>query len=363
MEKVIKKIFTMTAAAAISLTGYSQPCAQMAKLGIGSVTKVNGTQVDVEICLYPQQANTNQELGVGGYVDVLVPAGMGTTATMTTNNSSGSVYGIDPVNSNSTHVAVRLEDDGPFTTWNPALGSKNVQFVLRLTIPAGQCNGSPLEVQTTYDRYGTLGIPEVIDNTGLCSLTWGLTPNSGPVDICPMLALPVKLTTFNAVAKPNCENWIEWKSASEQEFKKYDVEHSSNGTNFTIIAERTGAGDNSEYSFNHAAPAGNAYYRLKMVDIDGGVEYSNVLLVRSNCDGKMPVVLYPNPAMSGSTLGNLGAGEKRITLFDATGKLLLKNTTTNSQYLIDLTRYARGMYMVKLSREGEADQVFRLVKQ
>ncbi len=341
-----------------------QQCSQRAKLGIGSVTKVSGTQVNVEICLFPEQANTSMWLGVGGYIDVLVPAGMGTTATIVSNNNSGSVYAIDAVNSSSTHVAVRLEDGLIETTWNSASASKNVQFILQLTIPSGQCDGSStLQVQTTYDRYGTLGIPEVIDISASCSLTQNLPVNSAPVDICPMLTLPVQLASFNVVAMADCQNKIEWLSASEKDFSKYEVEYSSNGAQFVKIGEVAGLGNNMSYTYMHSAGKGNSFYRLKMMDMDGKVEYSNVVLVRNSCDGRTLAVLYPNPAQSATMLGNLGTGEKRITLYDASGKLLLSQSTTSSQYLIDLGRYTRGVYMLKLDKEEESTQVFKLIKE
>lgn len=61
--------------------------------------------------------------------------------------------------------------------------------------------------------------------------------------------------------------------------------------------------------------------------------------------------IYPNPASSYLTLQLpvIGIGEKRVEVFNATGKLVTTNTFHSVQTTIDLTGLSNGIYFVRLT--------------
>ncbi len=141
---------------------------------------------------------------------------------------------------------------------------------------------------------------------------------------CPGI-LPVKLISFDANVN-NCVVNLNWASASETNFKDYEVQYSTNGSNFQTIATIPAAlqsnSTDQSYSYQHNNPQqGNIYYRLKMVDIDGKFEYSKIIALKLDCS-KSSTFVYPNPVTDILNV-NITNSQNNLTiakLFDSYGK-------------------------------------------
>ena len=76
--------------------------------------------------------------------------------------------------------------------------------------------------------------------------------------------------------------------------------------------------------------------------------------------------LYPNPTMGTTTLKfeTITAGDYKVSVVDMTGQVMqTKNVTAVAGlnlHELDLSTYAKGLYMVRLEREGEAMQMLRV---
>jgi hypothetical protein len=112
------------------------------------------------------------------------------------------------------------------------------------------------------------------------------------------VTLPLQLLSFTAQTKEQSVI-LNWTSVREENFSGYEPERSVDGTQWTKLAFIPGYTNSistvNQYAFtdNHAK-AGNAYYRLKMVDIDGSVTYSKLLAVKISDETKT-LQSYPNP--------------------------------------------------------------------
>ncbi len=113
--------------------------------------------------------------------------------------------------------------------------------------------------------------------------------------------LPVELLSFTAARAEDGTVLTEWKTASENNNRQFDVERSANGINFVSIARLAAKGNKQNpavttYRYTDREPLpGLSYYRLKQVDMDGSFKnYSIVSVERS-----VPVAdlfrLFPNP--------------------------------------------------------------------
>ena len=108
------------------------------------------------------------------------------------------------------------------------------------------------------------------------------------------------------------------------------------------------------------------YYRLKIVDQNGGYSYSEVRPVVFGDDVKWQV--YPNPSPSVFFLQfQAGDGEKiAISIYDASGRAVLKTEAQANGFIqkfpIDLSRFAPGLYLLEASN-GAKKEAFRLVRQ
>lgn len=91
---------------------------------------------------------------------------------------------------------------------------------------------------------------------------------------------------------------LQWQTASEQNLDEYVIEKSSDGTQFTNTALSVGAMNTSAANYqltdNHPY-AGANYYRIKAVDKDGRISYSDVMKVLAT-NVKAVINLFPNPA-------------------------------------------------------------------
>jgi plastocyanin len=182
-------------------------------------------------------------------------------------------------------------------------------------------------------------------------------------DVCVMI-VPVTLLNFNAV-KQEGHALLSWGTASEENSRNFTIERSGDGIRFTTIGTVAAAGNSSvqrNYGFTDHAPLnGNDYYRLRMTDLDNTARLSNVTLLNFNKGNSISI--YPNPATDLVTIS--GAGEKNtISLYDATGKLLLEQRSTGSgRDKLDINKFAKGIYIIRIAANTGTVTNNRITKQ
>jgi hypothetical protein len=147
----------------------------------------------------------------------------------------------------------------------------------------------------------------------------------------PGTGLPVKLIDFTATAIENSYIRLDWSTALELNNAGFEVERSTNGTEFTKIAWVQGH-DNSTvrqdyvYDDKTAQPNIRYYYRLKQID-NGNVafEYSKIVTATIVREGKTAVGDFvPNPAKDKATI-DLFIGKDQtvvIDVYEVTGKFI-----------------------------------------
>jgi hypothetical protein len=184
-----------------------------------------------------------------------------------------------------------------------------------------------------------------------------------PINCPPILfALPVKLTSFDAKVL-NCAVNLDWTSTTETDFKNYEIEYSTDGSNFTTIGTKASNTSDQRYSFQHSPTTqGKAYYRLKMVNSDGSFEYSKTISMKLNCS-KTQILIYPNPVKDILNINITNAQDNvtRASLFDNNGKLIHSVQLVSGTNNIDMTRFAKGMYMLTL-KNSNGIQNIKIIK-
>jgi hypothetical protein len=154
---------------------------------------------------------------------------------------------------------------------------------------------------------------------------YGSVSGTGDIGI-----LPVELVDLQAQAV-TAGNHITWQTASEVNSDHFIVERSSDALHFIPIDRISAAGTSlqllSYELLDHQAPQGLSYYRLRMVDRDGSMEYSHIVTAwRSG--GRL--LVYPDPAQD--ILRWQGPTAARIEVLDALGQVVI-STTTNGEEL------------------------------
>ncbi len=111
--------------------------------------------------------------------------------------------------------------------------------------------------------------------------------------------LPVELISFSADVRDN-GILIEWSTASEIDNDFFELERSSNGIDYEVIATVDGNGTintRSDYAHMDQYPLiGITYYRLVQVDFDGGFKIHEPIMVNNNkLLSPLDVTAFPNP--------------------------------------------------------------------
>ena len=174
---------------------------------------------------------------------------------------------------------------------------------------------------------------------------------SVPVFVLPAGVLPLTLLTFT-VNKSGDNVALSWKTASEINVSRIEIEHSSNSRNWLAIGSVAAQNNNSNtYNFVHTVPVnGNNYYRLKMIDRDGKFVLSDVRMVRFDDGNANKMVLVPNPSNTNAILYIPIAAENRyIKIYNAIGSMVrqFKVDAGTSQLRINTSNLAAGIYFIR----------------
>lgn len=197
----------------------------------------------------------------------------------------------------------------------------------------------------------------------------GATENNPLNDIAEVFAstaslLPVTLSVFDGSVNA-CNVVLNWETSMETNFSHFELQYSENGTDFTTIKNIpavSGAGA-KKYQTSITQNAATAYYRLKMVDLDNTFSYSGkVLQFRTNCNNDK-ITLFPNPVVNDRVTISGIPQKSIIQIHHIDGKLLETVKPVQSVHQINMSRYARGSYLITVIHENKVHQTFKVVKQ
>ena len=183
-------------------------------------------------------------------------------------------------------------------------------------------------------------------------------------------SLAVHLMNFTGVRASNGDQ-LNWVTQNEYDYTNFTLERSIDGG--TTYSTLTGFTSNSlgSYSFLDTAPETANMYRLKMVDINGTVTYSNIVtMLYANSNGsivKNNIMLYPNPAQSminltintvnPNTSQATGSGKNAalltntgytIKILSATGAIVRTTTTTQQTWQTNVSTLLPGTYIMQV---------------
>ncbi len=187
----------------------------------------------------------------------------------------------------------------------------------------------------------------------------------GPAEFTSEDPLPVALASFGAVKTGEGAALLTWTTTEELNSDKFVVLQSTDGTNWLAIGEvaagRAGNPDRS-YSFTDREPyKGVNYYRLKIVDLDGSFELSNI---RSLAFEGRPakLKLYPNPASDYlQVVSESRENISKAEMFDTNGRLALVDTQMKSGKRLDIKGLAAGTYVLRITLDNGAVEVRKVV--
>ena len=178
--------------------------------------------------------------------------------------------------------------------------------------------------------------------------------------------LPIELISFEASKDVNKIS-LNWSTTSELNFDYFNLEKSSNGKDFSSIANVKGHGTTNErhnYSFEDNFPLiGKNYYRLTSVDFDNYREEFKVIV--QDYSGEKNFQVSPNPS-DGKTINvhfNFDANEGQIVIYDNMGLIVESFQIDKTGKISFANSLNDGIYFAKYSSPSFTKAIRFLVKQ
>ncbi|MEO0789311.1 MAG: DNRLRE domain-containing protein, partial [Bacteroidota bacterium] len=171
-------------------------------------------------------------------------------------------------------------------------------------------------------------------------------------------ALPVELSEFTGSQRGDL-HLLEWQTASEVDFSHFIVEQSiDQGRSFQPLSQISGRGQESTqatYAYSTFIPNANSVlYRLRMVDVDGSEDLSNIV----ELDGSSSldeIAVWPNPVQDRLYFGtslSAGAGQSllqerigssaEIAVLSLQGQIVKRYSVSQNQSYVSISDISSG---------------------
>jgi len=269
--------------------------------------------------------------------------------------------------SNSGNSILRYYDISP-------VNNTNLNATLRLNYFEGELNGNDENSLALFKsddgvNWSNQGFTSkdaknnFVEKTGIGSFSrWTLFSNNS--------VLPVHFIAFNEYCQGD-KVVVNWKTAQEQNSSHFNIERSSDGIRWTVIGTLPSANNSNterSYSFTDNNPLQNSFYRIALYDLDGKVQYTNV--IQSFCTITEMFTVWPNPTHDAVFINIVTSNESQavIKVFDSKGTLVkiekTKILSGSNQLRTDMRLLSNGVYSLHVDwNNGQIEKAVQIVKQ
>jgi Secretion system C-terminal sorting domain len=238
-----------------------------------------------------------------------------------------------------------------------------VPQVLYTNIRAGYYNG------TYWINIGGTGVGSVATQGTVTSNSVSAFNNNFTIASTSWV-LPLDIISFNGQHTGNY-NRLNWTIANELNVLHYELQRSTDAVNFTTINIQNAKNNNGTelYTYDDVAALQNKlYYRLKCVDNNGQVKYSNIVIITTTSDSRKDFYVMRNPVSDRIDIyaGDLVKGTYQYSIANNAGQIVQSSKLDikgQGIYTINLQSFlATGVYMLSV-RNGENSLQKSILKQ
>jgi len=165
--------------------------------------------------------------------------------------------------------------------------------------------------------------------------------------------LAVNLFDLSASIIENNKAKVNWSISLENNISRYEIEHSTNGIYFeTLGTQQPVPHQTAIYTYTYITNmlgAGTHYFRIRAVDNEGKIQYSNIAKLYITKD-MLNMVIAPNPSHNQITiqLPSRVQNANLLIFSESSGKLVKKITGISGQNVIcNISSLAAGAYIIK----------------
>lgn len=168
-----------------------------------------------------------------------------------------------------------------------------------------------------------------------------------------------KLVSFTGKSiEHRTQTQLNWTTVNEQNYTNFTVERSiDNGKTFNVIGGLT-ASDLGAYGLVDKNPIiGQDIYRLRQVDIDGNISYSNNVNVSIIDRSNRAVCLYPNPTKNTINLSintkTADAGAYKILVSNSSGIIVRTAISAHPFWQSNVSDLLTGTYLIQVLNQQD----------
>ena len=326
---------------------------------IGTITTLSDTNPDWTIAVNTNVYNT---IYSGAVLSISVNQGTNTAVTCAATTPVPCITPTAP----SISPAATTITAGQAVTYTITSPQTGILYSIRDNADAADAGasgfGSGASMTLVSNTFSTPGVYNLkVKATSLSGS--GCASSTSDATITVLGALPLSLTTFNGMYESGIVK-LNWETVFEQDIDKFEIERSTNPTDFKKIGEVNAIGNSTlrnNYIFNDGDAKSNIlYYRLKIIDKSTIVnKYTKVVVIRTD-KGIVINQVSPNPFSDIINLSFNASGKMplSITLKDVSGRVIkIVNHITrkglNNIPVDGLQRISAGTYAIEIVAEDE----------
>ncbi len=271
-----------------------------------------------------------------------------------------------------------------YWTLDRNVGTPTVDLTLYWTTN-NNCNGpyvtnlAQLEIAhfdgTVWDNSST-GFSATTGTTVAGDITWSGVTAFGPFTLASKSGdnpLPIVINYFTGT-KQNGDHLLNWQvSCIGTPSANIELERSTDGRNYFSIYSIFATAVRCQQPFNYTdnqPAAGVNYYRLKMTDADGKINYSSIVSLINAVKGFEIMNIAPNPIVNRAFNLRISAAEKmqmEVMITDMQGRVVEKRSLNLvagfNSIPMNVSKLAAGTYQLYGNTAGERTRVLRFVVQ
>jgi len=240
-------------------------------------------------------------------------------------------------------------------------------------------NNNGIDINTSPTLLATVGFDIVnnsIINNGSSNFNWLYTGGTIQTVVFNDLSLPTQLlaTMVNGSCLKNLttslpadllgfysdvvdnEILLKWNTSTEQGLSHYDLLKSDDGSKFKSIAIIQSKNNVTNAEYQHVdkdiKKGVRYFYKLKMVDYDGKISYSDVISEIIN-DNPSNIAVFPNPIHRNGEIQIVTFNDEIYTLklYDNNSRLLLEKVFTK-EMSVETKDLAKGIYFYTIGNNA-----------
>jgi hypothetical protein len=181
--------------------------------------------------------------------------------------------------------------------------------------------------------------------------------------------LPTILVSFEGRRTTKETNNLIWQITLNSTPLTFEVMRSADGINFSKVGSVAGIQGIANYQFtDNNILSGNNYYRLKMLDIDGAITYSTIIVVSNGSEGVFLNSVAPT-VVTGITKLNIQSSfvaNMQLLVTDISGRIVHKQSVSlvngSQDVWLDASRFSAGMFQVSGYVNGAKTATLRFIK-